>query len=55
MGTNYSVINLEGKLLYFGFLYDINNKLNLQLDIGIYIINLEKGEYRYSEKLLFTQ
>lgn len=52
VGAKCSIVNLESKTIYNGTLPEIINKFNMDVDDGIYFINITKNEYYYSNQLI---
>lgn len=55
VGANYTVFNLEGKIIHTGYLDEVNNKLNINCNDGIYLVIIKKDEYSYSKQILLTK
>lgn len=55
IGANYSVFNLEGKIIQTGFLDELNNKLHNNCSDGVYLVIIKKDEYSYSKQILLTK
>lgn len=52
LGANFSITNLEGKLVNSGCLNDLNNIFTSIQGDRMYIITLEKGTYKYSKNII---
>lgn len=55
VGANYTVFNLEGKIIHTGYLDELNNKLNINCNEGVYLVIIKKDEYSYSKQILLVQ
>lgn len=55
LGAEFSVVNLEGKLVCSGPLDELNNKFNSVLGNGTYIVTVNKESYSYSKQIVQVQ
>ncbi|MBK9505547.1 MAG: hypothetical protein IPO03_09275 [Bacteroidetes bacterium] len=46
---------MEGKIIHTGYLDEVNNKLNINCNDGIYLVIIKKDEYSYSKQILLTK
>lgn len=55
LGAEFSVVNLEGKLVYSAFLGELNNKFSSVVGNGTYIVTIIKNSYSYSKQIILVQ